>query len=306
MAGCASASAKSIRRRDTIRPRRRFARRSRPAGRTRTARSTSCPERHSCASRGDGRTSGRKIKNRYCRTRARKCSGSPVQPLYARAVHAPRPWGVTALFTEYTGTHEPMPLVWNSRPAPPIAESTPTPPPVPPTAPAIPAPVQIERPAAPAFATVADLARAIKPERPCRAGTRCPRSRARHLHRWPRRQKACRAVWFRAIFPKLSAAWRECLLDALADAVVIPNHVLSAGATLFIWPTGALEDLKALAASMTVSVRPGRIFTWSCPSWASGEKTRGVAYGLPRCPRRHARRQLASSSVFGISDASGV
>ena len=35
-------------------------------------------------------------------------------PLYARAVHTPRPWGVTALFTEYTGAHEPMPLAWAS------------------------------------------------------------------------------------------------------------------------------------------------------------------------------------------------
>ena len=32
-------------------------------------------------------------------------SKSPYSPLYARAVGTPKPWGVTALFAEYTGTH---------------------------------------------------------------------------------------------------------------------------------------------------------------------------------------------------------
>jgi len=40
--------------------------------------------------------------------------GSPphtrYNPLYARAVQTQRPWGVTALFTEYTGVHEPLTL----------------------------------------------------------------------------------------------------------------------------------------------------------------------------------------------------
>jgi len=33
---------------------------------------------------------------------------SPYSPLYARAMGTPRPWGVTALFAEYTGTHQPL------------------------------------------------------------------------------------------------------------------------------------------------------------------------------------------------------
>ena len=44
-------------------------------------------------------------------------------PLYARAVHAPKPWGVTALFAEDTGVHTPLDIDWSSeripdRPAP--------------------------------------------------------------------------------------------------------------------------------------------------------------------------------------------
>ena len=33
---------------------------------------------------------------------------NPYTPLYARAAHAPRPWGVTTLFAEYTGNHPPL------------------------------------------------------------------------------------------------------------------------------------------------------------------------------------------------------
>ncbi|HZL95551.1 MAG TPA: hypothetical protein VFB99_17980, partial [Vicinamibacterales bacterium] len=39
-------------------------------------------------------------------------SRSPYSPLYARAVGAPKPWGVTALFAEYTGTHRPLKADW--------------------------------------------------------------------------------------------------------------------------------------------------------------------------------------------------
>ena len=39
-------------------------------------------------------------------------SRSPYSPLYARAVGTPKPWGVTALFAEYTGKHPPLDLDW--------------------------------------------------------------------------------------------------------------------------------------------------------------------------------------------------
>ena len=38
---------------------------------------------------------------------------SPYSPLYVRAVGMPRPWGVTALFSEYTGTHRPLDIDWS-------------------------------------------------------------------------------------------------------------------------------------------------------------------------------------------------
>ena len=39
---------------------------------------------------------------------------STYTPLYARAVQVPRPWGVTALFAEHTGTHAPLDIDWGA------------------------------------------------------------------------------------------------------------------------------------------------------------------------------------------------
>ena len=38
---------------------------------------------------------------------------SPYSPLYARAVGIPKPWGVTALFAEYTGVQPPLDVDWS-------------------------------------------------------------------------------------------------------------------------------------------------------------------------------------------------
>src|SRR5262245_25469601 len=40
-------------------------------------------------------------------------AASPYSPLYARAVGLPKPWGVTALFAEYTGTFPPLDVDWS-------------------------------------------------------------------------------------------------------------------------------------------------------------------------------------------------
>jgi cell division GTPase FtsZ len=186
-------------------------------------------------------------------------------PLYARSVHAPRPWGVTALFTEYTGAHEPMPLVWNSNDllverkvtdativGEPAGGGT-----LPVTAPAIEPAVQIERTAGPLFATVGDLARALN---------RLDRAALELAARDPEPdiliegamvRKLVGAIWFRSIFPKLSSSWQERLLDALAASVVIPNHVLSRGRQPIQLSDGSYEDLKAIAASTAVSGAAG-------------------------------------------------
>jgi hypothetical protein len=186
-------------------------------------------------------------------------------PLYARAVHAPRPWGVTALFTEYTGAHEPMPLVWNSNDmlverkvsdeaildAPAFVGTPPL------ALPVIEAAAPIERTAGPLFATVGDLARALNRRDPI-ALEIAARDPERDISiEGATVRKLVVAIWFRSVFPKFSSAWQERLLDALAASVVIPNHVLLRGRQPIRLADGSYDDLKAIASSTTVSGAAG-------------------------------------------------
>ena len=193
-----------------------------------------------------------------------KVPDARYNPLYARAIHAPRPWGVTGWFTEYTGAHEPMPLVWNSKPSildlpttivnEPTRGETATPPL---REQAIEAARPIERTAAPLFTSVGDLARALDRLDPValEAAARDPEPHI--LIEGPVVRKLVGAIWFRSIFPKLSSSWHERLLDALAASVVIPNHLLSRGRQPVHLADGSFEDLTAIAASRTVSGAAG-------------------------------------------------
>ena len=55
-----------------------------------------------------------KIKGQIAALALRQCADSPYNPLYARAVRAPRPWGVTTLFAEHTGNHPPLEIDWSA------------------------------------------------------------------------------------------------------------------------------------------------------------------------------------------------
>jgi hypothetical protein len=180
-------------------------------------------------------------------------------PLYARAVHAPRPWGVTALFTEYTGAHEPMPLVWTSRASILELPATTNTTRVEPNADngALVREPAIERTAGPRFATIGDLARALNRLDPIALDLAARDPEPAIAIEGPAISKLVGAVWFRSIFPKLSSSWRERLLDALAGSVLIPNHVLSRGRQAIHLADGSYQDLKAIAGSTTVSGAAG-------------------------------------------------
>ena len=175
-------------------------------------------------------------------------------PLYARAVHTPRPWGVTALFTEYTGAHQPISVAWTSQPSllnlepmtsdTLVEESVKTP--------AIEASVQIERTPAPPFSTIGDFAKALNRRDPIalELAARDPLPDMRI--EGPAVKRLIGAFWFGSIFPDLSASWRERLLNALADSVVIPNHLVSRGRHAVHLADGSYEELKEIAATTAV------------------------------------------------------
>ena len=66
-------------------------------------------------------------------------------------------------------------------------------------------------------------------------------------------RKLLGTVWFRSVFPRLSLAWRERLLEILIDAVVIPNHVLKLGRREVLMQNAGLADLKELFSKSSVS-----------------------------------------------------
>jgi cell division GTPase FtsZ len=196
-------------------------------------------------------------------------------PLYARAVHTPRPWGVTALFTEYTGVHEPAPLEWTLKSSlnlrlttsetqseevvaaeEIVGEATGDGPVAFPIA-ALDTAGRVERNPGPPFATVAEFAKALNRLDPIAlelaAGDPLPDMSIEGLAV----KQLLGAFWFRSIFPRLSPSWRERLLEALATSVVIPNHVVSRGRQAVHLADATYDELKEIAAKTTVSGAAG-------------------------------------------------
>jgi cell division GTPase FtsZ len=192
-------------------------------------------------------------------------------PLYARAVHTPKPWGITALFTEYTGVHEALPLEWTLKPSlPNLGLTTSDTHPeqagvrriagetqrddtvaVPMDAPEVAA--HAEPTPGPPFATVVEFAKALNRLDPIAlelaAGDPLPDL--------PVEGGAVKQLlgmfWFRSIFPRFSPSWRERLLEALAASVVVPNHALSGGRHAVHLADASYDDLNEAAATLTVN-----------------------------------------------------
>jgi cell division GTPase FtsZ len=176
---------------------------------------------------------------------------NPYNPLYARAPGAPRPWGITALFAEHTGSHPPLSIDWSlERKAAPIrarevrddgevGDEADTPPiaavSAADPAPAVPAanppgavPFHDET-ARPSFATLREFAVAVNRSDPAAMALASDGVQSdipveggdvRHLLSTP---------WFPGVVPRLSPPWRERILDALVSSAPLPNHVLTIG-----------------------------------------------------------------------------
>ena len=246
----------------------------------------------------------------------------------SRAIQTPRPWGITALFTEYTGVHEPLAFEWAVKPSLPnlrvktsdahserviaaqkvvaaeevvgeprgddaVAAVTPVAP--------VEVPGRIERSPGSPFATVADFARALNRLDPIAlelaAGDPVPDMSIEGLAV----KQLLGTFWFRSIFPRLSPSWRERLLDAFATNVVIPNHVLWRGRQAVHFADASYDELKEIASKAIVNGAAGTDLSCCSPSRACGEKRRGSVFGLSRLPRpmdsRGSARRIDSTTV---------
>jgi cell division GTPase FtsZ len=204
-------------------------------------------------------------------------------PLHAFAPDAPKPWGMTGLFAEYTGNHPPLEIAWpdvrtvrpvsavsavgiSSRTAAGIdLDDDGLPMPAAPgepgqrSSPAMEVPV----PSMPdgreiaiddrSFATLWDLALAVnRGDKTARAiaadGETCDipfeASEVRRL---------VGTVWFRSVFPHLSPRWRDRLLDVLLDDVTIHNHVVGEGRRATRLSRMPFEELKRAAIDVLVT-----------------------------------------------------
>jgi cell division GTPase FtsZ len=163
---------------------------------------------------------------------------SPYNPLYARAFHLPKPWGVTTLFSEFTGKHEPADIHWSlDTPAegkrPQEEQNVRVPP-----AQAVARRIAVTREApaltsladaTPTYATFWDLALAVNRLQPAAlAMAQNGADSSIPIDPWELK-KLLGTLWFRSVFPRLSTVWRERLLRALVDHAVLPNHIIRVG-----------------------------------------------------------------------------
>jgi len=166
---------------------------------------------------------------------------SPYNPLYARAIRAPKPWGVTALLSEYTGVHPPLEISWSlehERPSPipsflskapvVVLQRTPervheeelqehvadTPQEV----------MALAEPPRPAFSSLWEFAVAVNRSDPAALALAGNGASSNIPIEAADVKKLLTTLWFRTVVPRLSPAWKERILAGLAESTEIPNH----------------------------------------------------------------------------------
>jgi cell division GTPase FtsZ len=190
-----------------------------------------------------------KIKGQLAALAHRNGGDSPYNPLHARAVHGPRPWGVTTLFAEYTGNHAPLEIDWSAErrvavplntrldadeTVPEIAEEpvmakASAQSPAADVRPAAPAAPPTSSVSAPAFSTFWDFARAVNRSDPAALQLAADGVNADITIDGRELRKLLGTFWFRSVFPRLSPQWRDRMLTVLCDGAVVADHPIAIG-----------------------------------------------------------------------------
>jgi cell division GTPase FtsZ len=198
---------------------------------------------------------------------------SPYSPLYARAVGMPRPWGVTALFAEHTGTQQPLEIDWSleggvrtaAAVLEPIAVDG--------------APLAAEKSAAPAnerrdssdqkvvdppraraFATFREFAVALNRADPAALALALQGDGAQsdiHVDSTELR-RLLGMMWFRTAFDRLPRDWRERLLHVLIEGTTVPDHAVKRGRQTLPLRDLSYEELEEIGSQTSVPdvIRP--------------------------------------------------
>ena len=205
-----------------------------------------------------------RIKGQLAAAAMSERSDSPYTPLYMRAAQAPRPWGVTALLSEHTGSHQPLDIDWSvatDGEIPLVRVPNVAAVPMLAVAPIVVAPsveaVTEKKDDRPAFFSLSEFAVAINRSDPvalalARSDASCPFAIDASEVR-----KLLGTIWFRGVVPRLSEAWRACVLDALVEGVAVPNHQVRRGRQSVPLSEMSYADLQELAKTSTLAaIRP--------------------------------------------------
>ena len=198
-------------------------------------------------------------------------ANSPYSPLYARAVGMPRPWGVTALFAEYTGAQPPLEVDWSLergvRTTVPVAE------PIaaaeaPPAAAESPAPVKPRRdssgekvvgpPRARAFTTFWEFAVALNRSDPAALALAHEGAASDIPVDKTELRRLLGMMWFRTVLDRLPRDWRERLLQVLIEGATVPDHAIKRGRQTIHLRELGYEELEEIGSTTAVPdwIRP--------------------------------------------------
>jgi cell division GTPase FtsZ len=211
-----------------------------------------------------------RIKGRLATLAMGSAADPPYNPLSARAVHVPRPWGVTALFAEHTGTHQPLEIDWPFErsmvtPITPAVvavtetgiASTPMIRPVAETLHAPPIEPVAQQPQQPVFSNLWEFAVAVNRSDPAALVVASNGATAGIPIEGSEVRKLIGTLWFRGVVPKLSQEWRTRLLEALVDSVEVPNHAVRVARRVVHFRELNYGDLQELSrTSVPEVIRP--------------------------------------------------
>jgi len=197
---------------------------------------------------------------------------SPYSPLYARAVGVPRPWGVTTLFAEYTGTQQPLDIDWSleggvrttAAVLEPIAVDDASPAAAKSSAPVKPrrdsSDQKVVDPPRRAFATFREFAVALNRADPAALALALAGDGAQsdiHVDSTELR-RLLGMMWFGTVFDQLSRDWRERLLHVLVEGATVPDHAVKRGRQTIHLRELSYEELEEIGSQTSVpdGIRP--------------------------------------------------
>ncbi len=198
---------------------------------------------------------------------------SPYSPLYARAVGIPKPWGVTALFAEYTGPQQPLEVDWSLERgvrataqsertvAEPIALEA-----APQSDEESPKPIEQHRgssnqkavnpPSPRTFTSFWELAVALNRSDPAALALARDEVTPDISLDGTEVKRLLGMMWFRPVFGRLSPEWRERLLHVLIESTPVPDHAVKRGRRTVHLHELSYEEFEETRASVPEWMRP--------------------------------------------------